>query len=64
MMEKEEIYECESCGKTVTVSDGKVPECCNKPMKKVSLEICLQPVHAENARSSDEDDACDDFRAG
>ena len=36
----EESYKCENCGKVVKVSDEKVPECCDKPMKKLPLDIC------------------------
>ena len=63
-MTKEETFECENCGKTIKVSDGTVPECCDKPMKKQSLDVCLQPAHAEHARPMEDEDACDDGRAG
>jgi hypothetical protein len=60
-----EEYQCQSCKRTATVEDDqKVPECCGKPMKKIPREICLQPAHAEHARPMEDDDACDDFRAG
>ena len=60
----EETYECKGCGKTVKVTDGKVPDCCGKPMTKMTLDICTQPAHAEHARPMDDEDACDDGRAG
>jgi len=60
----EEAYKCENCGKTVKVSDDRVPECCGKQMTKFPLDICIQPAHAEHARPMDDEDACDDFRAG
>ena len=60
----EETYECEDCGKTVRVTDGKTPDCCGKPMKKTPPDICIQPAHAEHARPMDDEDACDDGRAG
>ena len=63
-MEKEETYECENCRKTRMITDKTVPECCGKPMKKLLLDPCIQPAHAEHARSMDDEDACDDFRAG
>lgn len=63
-MTKEEKFECENCGKTVKVSNGKIPECCDKPMKKLPLDVCLQPAHAEHARPMEDEDACDDGRAG
>ena len=61
---KEETYKCEHCGKNVKVTDDVTPECCGRPMKKVSLDICTQPAHAEHARPMEDEDACDDFRAG
>lgn len=63
-MTKEEKFECENCGKTVKVLNGKIPECCDKPMKKLPLDVCLQPAHAEHARPMEDEDACDDGRAG
>lgn len=63
-MREKITYRCEDCGKTVKVSDRRVPKCCDKPMKKLPLDICLQPAHAEHARPMDYEDACDDFRAG
>ena len=63
-MKKEETYECEKCGKTRTITDGAIPECCGKPMKKLPLDPCVQPAHAEHARPMEDEDACDDFRAG
>jgi len=61
---KEETYQCEICGKTVKSSGKKIPLCCNKPMKKLPLEVCLQPAHAEHARPMMNEDACDEGRAG
>ncbi len=61
-----ETYECESCKRTATVQDDETPpSCCGKPMKmKMPREICLQPTHAEHARPMEDEDACDEFRAG
>ena len=63
-MKKEDTYKCEVCGKTIRTSGKKVPVCCDVPMKKLPLEICLQPAHAEHARPMADEDACDDGRAG
>ena len=60
----EETYKCKSCGKTVNVTAGKVPDCCGKPMSKMPLDICIQPAHAEHARPMDDENACDDGRTG
>jgi hypothetical protein len=57
-------YKCESCGKIVKVKEGIVPKCCGKPMKQLPLNICIQPAHAENARPMDDEEPCDDGRAG
>ena len=51
-------------GTEVKVDDEKVPECCGKTMKEVPLDPCLQPAHAEHARPMEDEDACDNFRAG
>lgn len=59
-----EKYQCENCGKTIEISDEKIPDCCGKPMKKISLDICTQPAHAEHARPMEKEDACNDGRAG
>lgn len=61
---QEEEFECKNCGKKIKVSDDKIPECCGKQMKKVSLDICIQPAHAEHARPMENENACDDGRAG
>jgi len=63
-MSKDETYQCEDCGKTIKNSKGKIPNCCGKPMKKIPLDICIQPSHAEHSRPMEDEDACDDFRAG
>jgi hypothetical protein len=56
-------YECQECGRKEIVTDGSVPECCGQPMKEVPLEVCLKPpADAESARTTDNDEACDDFR--
>ena len=60
----EETYKCEDCGKTVKTTNGNIPECCNKPMKKIPLDICTQPAHAEHTRPMNDEDACNDGRAG
>ena len=60
---EEKTYECKECGKKIKTSEEK-PECCGKPMKQLSLEVCIQPAHAENARPMDDEEPCDDGRAG
>jgi len=55
---------CNICGKTIVISDSRVPKCCGKPMKLLPIDICVQPAHAEHARPMDDEDVCDDGRAG
>ena len=59
-------YECMICKRTTTILKDKItPTCCGKPMKKkIPQDICLQPTHAEHARPMEDEDACDEFRAG
>ncbi len=57
-------YQCAACKKTMVVRDDSVPNCCGLPMRQIPLDICIQPSHAEHARPMDDEDACDDFRAG
>ncbi len=57
-------YKCKECGKTVIITDGKVPSCCGKSMTKMRLDLCTQPAHAEHSRPMDDENACDDGRAG
>jgi len=63
-MSKKKGYQCEKCGDIKISKDGSIPICCGKPMKNIPLDICLQPAHAEHARPMNDEDACDDFRAG
>ena len=61
---EEVTYECNNCGKKVKTNNEEVPICCDKPMQKLPLDICTQPSHAEHARPMDDEDVCDDGRAG
>jgi hypothetical protein len=63
MSEKKE-YQCVTCKKRMVSRDGSTPTCCGQPMKQLPLDICLQPAHAEHARPMNDEDACDEFRAG
>jgi hypothetical protein len=58
-------YQCQKCKKkTIVKGEAKKPSCCGKPMKKIQVNICLQPDHAEHSRPMGEDEPCDDFRGG
>ena len=63
MMENKE-YKCECCGKKLKNSDDISPECCGKKMKQLPLDVCIQPQHAEHARSDEIDEPCDEGRSG
>jgi len=60
----ERSFKCEKCGKTINVSDDSIPSCCGKPMKQLDLDVCLQPAHAEHTRPMEDEEPCDDGRAG
>jgi DNA-directed RNA polymerase subunit RPC12/RpoP len=56
-------YTCLECKNTVEVAEGaNKPECCSKPMHKLELDPCENNLHAEMARNSVIEDACDDGR--
>jgi hypothetical protein len=50
--------------KTIVKDDKKTPSCCGKPMKKIAIDICLQPDDPEHARPMSDEEPCDDFRGG
>jgi hypothetical protein len=56
-------YKCEICGNTIK-SDKKIPKCCGKSMKQLPIDICIQPAHAEHARPMENENTCDEGRAG
>jgi hypothetical protein len=60
---EEKTYVCEECGKTIKTVE-ETPKCCGKPMKQLPLDVCTQPSHAEHARPMDNEEPCDDGRAG
>lgn len=59
----EKTYKCKECGKTLTTSK-KDPECCGKKMMQLPLEPCDKPAHPSHARPMDDEEPCDDGRAG
>ena len=59
----EKKFECIECGKQKKSSENN-PECCGKPMKQLPLDICINPTDAEQARVMEDDEPCDDGRAG
>jgi hypothetical protein len=65
-MSKKETYQCVKCGKTMEVIGGKpeVSDCCGEPVKVVDPAFCTTAPSAEHARARNEDEPCDDGRAG
>ena len=60
---EEKTYECEDCGKKINTTE-ETPECCEKPMKQLPLDVCIQSANAEQARPMEADEPCDAGRAG
>lgn len=60
-MEETNTYECTVCHKRVE-KIGDTVFCCGKPMKKMEIPKCTSAPHAEMARTTDEDEPCDDGR--
>jgi hypothetical protein len=64
-MRREKAYKCEICeGQVVTPADGPVPECCGQAMRNIPLNQCTLTNTAEHARFDQDDEPCDDGRAG
>ncbi len=62
-----QAYTCEKCGKGIEMQDSSMvpPECCEQTMKAVeSLPVCEMSETAEHSRLMDENDPCNDGRAG
>ena len=57
-------YECRDCGHT-EMAEGDAPECCGKPMVRMPLDACTSAgASAEHSRPMEDEEPCDDFRAG
>ena len=65
-MTTKHAYQCVKCGKTLEGTGGKpeVSDCCGEPVKVVDLPFCDTAPSAEHARGKNEDEPCDDGRAG
>ena len=57
-------YKCSECGKEIVSEEDKTHECCGKEMKQIPLDQCTQPHEAEYSGPFEEDQPCDDGRAG
>ncbi len=56
-------YQCDLCGHIEEIAVGDtVPLCCGQPM--APLPVCRVASVAEHARLGNEDEPCDDGRAG
>lgn len=65
MAHTEYRYRCFSCSKIREYREGEpVPICCDGPMEVEPLPPCTTAAHPEMARNVDEDEPCDDGRAG
>ncbi len=55
-------YICKQCGKEAMAPEGQPPECCGEPMEP--MDVCTLTETAEQDRPFNEDEPCDDGRAG
>ena len=64
-MPAEQAYECENCAGQKMIKPGdQPPDCCDQPMKSIPLDQCTLATTAEHSRFDQEDEPCDDGRAG
>ena len=58
-------YKCITCGKVEIGDPAKLMKCCNQEMISFREDenICTSAKDAEQYRSVDDDDSCDDGRA-
>jgi hypothetical protein len=59
----EKKFKCKECGKQINSSE-KNPKCCGIAMKTVQIDKCVQPHNAEYSGPFEEDEPCNDGRAG
>jgi hypothetical protein len=57
-------YKCKKCGKEQISSEEKSFNCCGQQMEQIPLDQCKQPNSAEYSGPFEEDEPCDDGRAG
>ena len=57
-------YQCSPCRKKLKSQNGTIPLCCGQPMKQIKLDVCTKPHSAEYSGPYEEDEPCDDGRAG
>jgi hypothetical protein len=58
----ENTFECKKCGKRKSAKTA--PECCGRKMVAVTLDACTIAFSAENSRSMENEEPCDDSRGG
>lgn len=64
-MSRDKAYRCEICKGQVAISaDRPVPECCGQAMQSIPLDQCTLTTTAEHSRFDQDDEPCDDGRAG
>mgnify|MGYP006906715702 CR=1 FL=1 len=55
-------FKCGKCGKKAIGESA--PKCCGHKMEKIPMDACTQAFGAENSRTMDGDEPCDDSRGG
>lgn len=58
-------YVCDQCkGQVIIKADADTPECCGRKMKVIPMDQCTLADTAEHARFNNNNEPCDDGRAG
>jgi hypothetical protein len=58
----DKTFECRKCGKRKSAKTA--PDCCGRKMVPVTLKACTAAFSAENSRSMESEEPCDDSRGG
>ena len=61
---KTKAYRCLKCGKERITQENENLECCGQEMEQIPLDQCTQPHESEYSGPFEEDEPCDDGRAG
>jgi hypothetical protein len=61
---EEKNYKCYNCGRVVRSNQVGTIMCCGHAMVEMELDKCTNPGNPEAYRFNNDDDACDDGRAG
>jgi hypothetical protein len=64
-MPEKKAFQCDRCKReTLATDDGGTPACCGKPMQSIPMDQCTLSTTAEHSRFDQDDEPCDDGRAG